>query len=44
MNKIMVIYGSSRRNGNTDFLADKVTEGIQVTKVYFQVYIMVPSL
>ncbi|WP_264371369.1 hypothetical protein [Virgibacillus necropolis] len=23
MNKIMVIYGSSRRNGNTDFLEDK---------------------
>ncbi|OZU87519.1 hypothetical protein CIL03_15605 [Virgibacillus indicus] len=36
MNKIMVIYGSSRRNGNTDFLADKMTEGIEVTKVYLQ--------
>ncbi len=32
----MVIYGSSRRNGNTDFLADQMTEGVEVTKVYLQ--------
>lgn len=36
MSNIMVLYGSSRRGRNTDFLADKVTEGMEVTKVYLQ--------
>lgn len=36
MGKIMVLYGSSRRNGNTDLLADRATGDLEVTKVYLQ--------
>jgi multimeric flavodoxin WrbA len=31
---ILVLYGSSRRHGNTELLADKVVEGLPVEKIY----------
>lgn len=36
MTRIMVLYGSSRRQGNTDLLADRATEGLETTNVYLQ--------
>lgn len=33
---IAVIYGSSRPNGNTDLLAEKVIQGIEAEKVYLR--------
>jgi len=32
--KILVLYGSSRRNGNSEALADYLTRGVECTRIY----------
>lgn len=32
--KILVLYGSSRRNGNSEALADHLTRGLECTRIY----------
>ncbi|OAB33966.1 flavodoxin family protein [Paenibacillus glacialis] len=39
---IVVLYGSSRRNGNTDKLADLLVEGLNADKIYLSDYHLQP--
>ncbi|HEY2494282.1 MAG TPA: flavodoxin family protein [Paenibacillus sp.] len=39
---IAVLYGSSRRNGNTDTLADLLVEGLDADKIYLSDYNLQP--
>lgn len=40
--KVLALYGSSRRNGNSELLAEKVLEGIDHTKRYLTDYHILP--
>ena len=41
---IAVLYGSSRRNGNTDILADLLIEGLDVDRIYLAEYDIQPII
>lgn len=34
MKKILALYGSSRRHGNSELLADRLVEGLEVTRIF----------
>ena len=39
---IAVIYGSTRENGNTEWLTDQVVDGLPVEKIYLREYNILP--
>ncbi|MET3290275.1 flavodoxin family protein [Brevibacillus fluminis] len=42
MQKVLVLYGSSRENGNSEKLADRVVEGLGATKIYLREHAITP--